>query len=281
MSKFFNETHKTSRWSRRNLGTDELDVKEVLGRIKLGSAANGEIARTRLEGCRKVQLAPGRQAPLVLSRDMAAHRALEAYRGLRTRLMRAQSKSGLRSVAITSSQPGEGKTLTVMNLGLCYADLPDQPVLIIDADLRTRGLTHLLGRPAGPGLAEVLAGEMSPEQAIVETDRANLFALPAGASLVSPPELFNGARWQEVLGWCSETFKLVLVDTPPVVPLADFELISPACDGIVAVVRPNQTRRDTLQKIAGALDRNKLLGFVLNATETDAREYDYYGQQPS
>jgi len=74
---------------------------------------------------------------------------------------------------------------------------------------------------------------------------------------------------------CGELFKVILIDTPPILPLADFELISAACDGVLAVVRAHHGQRETLQKTAGALDPKKLLGVVFNATEV--RGNDYYG----
>jgi capsular exopolysaccharide synthesis family protein len=191
--------------------------------------------------------------------------------------MRAQAKTGLRSIVITSSLPGEGKTLTTMNLGLCYAQLPQQRVLVIDADLRTCGLTSMLDHPSTPGLAEVLAGEVTPDEAIVATNQKNLFVLPAGTVLSSPPELFTGTRWQEFIGRCGELFKVILIDTPPILPLADFELISAACDGVLMVVRAHHGQRETLHKTAGALDPKKLLGLVFNATDVSRKDYYGYG----
>jgi len=191
--------------------------------------------------------------------------------------MRSQAKAGLKSIAITSSLPGEGKTLTTMNLGLCYAQLPQQRVLVIDADLRTCGLTSMLDHPSTPGLAEVLAGEVTPDEAIVATNQKNLFVLPAGNVSSSPPELFTGSRWQEFLAHCSEMFKLVLIDTPPILPLADFELISVACDGVLMVVRAHHGQRETLQKTAGGVDPKKLLGLVFNATDVSRKDYYGYG----
>jgi capsular exopolysaccharide synthesis family protein len=148
--------------------------------------------------------------------------------------------------------------------------------LIIDADLRTRGLTQLLDTPDGWGLSEVLTGKVTPDQAILSTDQENLFMLPAGSASAHPPELFTGLRWQEFLVWCSETFKVVLVDTPPILPLTDFDLINAACDGVLMVVRAHHARRETLQKIAGALDSKKFLGIVFNGVKGGGVK-NYYG----
>ncbi|HTF25974.1 MAG TPA: CpsD/CapB family tyrosine-protein kinase [Candidatus Limnocylindria bacterium] len=277
MSKFFNETQKANQWAQQKLANQDMDVKELLESLKRGPGSDTQLADKGLSQCRQVHVGNGNAARLVLHQGEASRAALEAYRGLRTRLMRAQAKTGLKSIAITSSLPGEGKTLTTMNLGLCYAQLPQQRVLVIDADLRMCGLTSMLDHPSTPGLAEVLAGDVSPDEAIVSTNQKNLFVLPAGTVLSSPPELFIGSRWQEFMGRCSELFKLILIDTPPILPLADFELISAACDGVVMVVRAHHGQRETLQKTAGALDPKKLLGVVFNATDVSGKDYDGYG----
>ena len=276
MSKYFNETQKASQRTQKQSVTHELDIRRMLETINQGSASATEVADVRLQQCRKVQVDGGGRAPLILRQGNAALPALEAYRVLRTRLMNVQAKSGLRSIAFTSSLPNEGKTLTVMNIGLCYSQLADQRVLIIDADLRTLGLSTVLGHPAASGLAEVLAGQVTPDEAILATDHENLFALPAGSVPTSPPELFTGRRWQEFVGWCSETFKVVLIDTPPILPFADFELISAACDGIVLVVRAGGVDHDTLQKATATVDSKKLLGVILNAVKRDPKSYYGY-----
>jgi protein-tyrosine kinase len=277
MSKFFNETQKANQWAQQKLANQDLDVRGMLESIKQGPTAQTPLADARLGQCRQVQVGNGNGARLVLRQDDSSRAALEAYRGLRTRLMRAQAKTGVKSIAITSSLPGEGKTLTTMNLGLCYAQLPQQRVLVIDADLRSCGLTAMLDHPRTVGLAEVLAGNTTPDEAFVATNQKNLFVLPAGTVSAPPPEPFTGAHWQEFIGRCSELFTLILIDTPPLLPLADFELISAACDGIVMVVRARHGDREFLQKTASALDRKKLLGVVLNGTDTN--EKLYYGHK--
>jgi capsular exopolysaccharide synthesis family protein len=277
MSKFFNDTQKANQWAQQKLPNTDVDVREMLESLKQGPAPEAQPPEARLETCRQVHVGTGQAHRLVLHQDDSSRAALEAYRGLRTRLMRIQAKAGLKSIAISSSLPGEGKTLTTMNLGLCYAQLPQQRVLIIDGDLRSSGLTSMLDPPSTPGLAEVLAGEVSPDDAIVATDQKNLFVLSAGSVLSSPPELFTGTRWQEFITRCGEQYNLILIDTPPILPLADFELISAACDGVVMVVRAHHGQRETLQKTARALDPKKLLGVVFNATDIQGKEYSSYG----
>ena len=80
----------------------------------------------------------------------------------------------------------------------------------------------------------------------------------------------------EFLGHCGEMFKVILIDAPPILPPADFELISAACDGIVMVVRAHQGQRGTLRKTASTLDTKKLLGVVFNATDVSVKDYDVH-----
>ncbi len=278
MSKFFNEAQKANQRAQRGLSDPDMDVREMLESIKHGSILETPAPpNTQLTQCQQVHVGNGNATDLILRQDESSKVALEAYRALRMRLMRAQARAGLKTIAITSSLPGEGKTLTTMNLGLCYAQLPQQRVLVIDGDLRTGGLTRLLDHPTTtPGLAEVLAGKATLDEAIVATNQKNFFVLPAGTSSSPPPELFTGSHWQEHLGRCSELFEVVLIDTPPIIPLADFELISAACQGVIVVVRAHYGQRETLQKSASAVDRKKLLGFVFNGADTNEKQYYGY-----
>jgi capsular exopolysaccharide synthesis family protein len=276
MSKFFNEVQKANQWTQQQHANRNLDVNQMLESLKL--VPETQPVDARLIDRRKVKVANGNTARLVLNSNDSSRAALEAYRGLRTRLMRAQAKSTLKSIVISSSLPNEGKTLTTMNLGLCYAQLPERRVLVLDADLRTCGLTSMLDDPNIPGLAEVLAGDMPLDEAIVGTNHKNLYVLPAGVVSSSPPELFSGSRWHEFIAHCSQLFSIVLVDTPPILPLSDFELISAACDGIVVVVRAHFGQRETLQKAASTLDSKKLVGVVFNATVGSGKDYYGYGK---
>lgn len=279
MSKFFNDARKAHQWAQQKLAEQDLDVEQMLEALKQGPAHEPQIAPVPVSQLRRITVRNENGSRLVLCQDDSSQAALEAYRGLRTRLMRVQAKSGLRTIAITSTLPGEGKTLTTMNLGLCFEQLAEQRVLVIDGDLRTCGLSSLLDQPSTIGLAEVLTGQATLDEAIVATGQRNLFVLPAGTVSSSPAELFTGPRWQEFLAHCGERFKVILIDTPPILPLADFELISSACDGVVLVVRAHHVRRDLLQKTVKALDPQKFLGVVLNATEAGVKPYYNYGHR--
>lgn len=201
--------------------------------------------------------------------------AEEAYRALRTRLLRLRASSQLASIAVTSAAQGDGKTITSLNLALCSAQMHDMRVVLIDADLRTQGLTRLLGTPSGPGLSDVLSGQCEFEDALIATDLPNLYFISGGVPPASPVELLASRRWQELLEASARSFKLTLIDSPPILNLSDAELISAACDGVLVVVRAQKTQREVLEKAVAQLDSKKLLGCVFNGTAHSHNAYTY------
>src|SRR5439155_7493639 len=190
------------------------------------------------------------RSPVLFPRNDFAAAGLEAYRALRGRLLRLQAAQRFHSVVLTSAAAADGKTLTTMNLALCCAQVPDFRVLVVDSDLRTCGLSRLFGQPEGPGLGNILEGTAKYEEAILRTQNPNLFLVGAGTPGLPAPELFSGNKWKEFMVWCSRHSSLILVDSPPVVAVADFEQIINACDGALVVVRALQTHRDMLRKAA-------------------------------
>lgn len=277
MSKFFDETVRarktTAPLEAVNLGGVHQSILESTPAVQLPLNGPGG---SRLEHCRKSSLPLSAFLQAQFKGSDTIEPAEESYRALRTRLLRTKASQGLRSVVITSAATAEGKTLTSLNLAICCAQLHDMQVLLIDGDIRSRGLTQVLGYPPSPGLAEILEGKAEPEKAILSTDLPNLYVLAAGSSNVPPPELFAGHRWQELIGWGSESFKLILVDSPPVLNLSDMELIGAACDGILMVVRALHTPREMLAKAAHQIDSKKLLGIVYNAVEKSSHQRYHY-----
>jgi capsular exopolysaccharide synthesis family protein len=278
MSKFFNETLKAQTARPLVVVPQNGDATSPQAPESKAKPRENDLGAFRLEKCRTLGMSSTELLRELFKGSPSLDTTADSYRALRTRLLRLRTAQGLRSVVITSATQGEGKTLTSFNLALCCAQLQDMRVLVIDGDMRSRGLTRLLGSPEGPGLSDVLSGQCEPQDAILATDSPNLYVMCSGSPSLPSAELLASARWQELIGWCNETFKLTLVDSPPALSLTDVELITGACDGVLMVVRALQTRRDQLQKCAGQLDKKKLLGVVYNAAQTASREYDYsYG----
>lgn len=273
MSKLFDQIRKSQ--GERQPASPQMERVLEATQLAAGAEHLPASAIPRIDNCRKIHLPKSTQAAVLFQSQNGTAAAAEAYRGLRTRVMRLQTTQGIHSVVLSSSLPGEGKTVTSLNLGLCCAQLHEMKVLVVDADLRTRGMTKLLGYPAAPGLAEILAGKADYESAILATDVPNLYVLGAGDSTISPPELFAGSRWKEFVAWCARSFKLVLVDSPPILSLSDFELISHPCDGVLLVVRALRTPRAGLKNAASQIDSRKLLGVVYNGTQFDIDKDGY------
>jgi capsular exopolysaccharide synthesis family protein len=220
-----------------------------------------------IDRIRKVDLLRAKLPHIQFNNLHSLEAAEEAYRGLRTRLLRLRSTKSLRSVVITSAIQGEGKTLTALNLALCCGQLHDLRVLLVDADVRSSGLSRAVDAPSSPGLADVLSDGYKPEDAILATDLPNLFLLSSSTAKMPAAELFASRRWQEFIAWSNGAFGLTIVDCPPVLNLSDVEMITAGCDGVLMVVRALQTRRQILQKCAGQMDSKKLVGLVYNGAE--------------
>jgi protein-tyrosine kinase len=301
MSKFFNET-RTVRKTDSISATANVNIQDLVSSLKEHMESNGaaashsgqvdlehllqplegstevasQVAAVRLENCRGIKLPRTEERSFLVSQyNPAMQAAVEAYRTLRTRLVKQQTRTGARSLVVTSSAQGEGKTLTIFNLAICYAKIENWPVLVVDADLRTRGLSILAGDPESPGLAEILEKDCPYQSAVLRTDIPGLHILPAGETTASPSELFSSQRWKEFMGWAAESFRLVLVDSPPALNLADFELIAASCETVMVVARARKSHRESLAKVLAQVDPRKITGVVFNAAE-EKPENGYY-----
>lgn len=273
MSKFLKHLWRAQEPTTGAIPSAHSPVHQLLEKIKGENNVSGDSEGGILSQCRTIRLKRSSESLLSLNGSQVS--AAEGYRYARTRLMRLQAERGVRSVVVSSASRHDGKTLTVANLGLSYVQLPETRILLVDADLRRTGLSQLLGLPASPGLVDILSGRANYEKAIVATEVRNLYAVAAGSALISPPELFEGTRWKEFIRWAGEYFKIILVDSPPILPLADFDLIAAGCDGVLVLVRAGSTQRDLLKKAGSLIDSNKCLGLVVNDIQKGAADAGY------
>jgi capsular exopolysaccharide synthesis family protein len=228
-----------------------------------------------LADLRQITLPRDASKPLVTANNRYAREAIEAYKSLRTRLLKSQTSQGFRSIAITSVGRAEGKTLTAFNLACCCASMENLSVLLIDCDLRSRSLTSLIETLPPVGLADVMSGKVPCEKAVVRTDLPNLYVMGAGASDLASTELLSTGKWGQVVRWGHDHFTMVLIDALSMGSLADFELIAPECDGVLVIVRARSTPREELRMALDQLDANKLLGIVWNGSESEKRKNFY------
>ena len=278
MSKFFDNTQKAQQWSTQVRDDGRLDVVSVIDAIKQSEAAPAGEAEpeTKLE----IQAEkPGRALIKTNYTDIPLPpSAVEAYGSLRTRVMKLQGAKGIRSLMLTSSVASEGKTLTSLNLAVSCSKLRNLRILLVDGDLRSRGLSRLLKIPEGPGLSDFLGGKVSADKAVLPTEHENLFVLGAGLLNGQPSELFASHLWPEFIAWASQSYGIVIVDAPPIQSLSDAELISAGCDGVLMVVKALSTAREIAQKCVSRIDKRKLLGIVFNGLPSSpGTDYEYYG----
>lgn len=233
-------------------------------------------AREQSANCHRIELQKYGKEPVVREGGLPAAQAVEAYKSLRSRLMKVRESRGVSSIVVTSTAHAEGKTLTAFNLAYCCAQLADTPVLLVDADLRAQGLTALTGNQEQFGLRDVLGNGVPYANAVVATDVRNLYLVGAGSGNESPAELLSGPGWIQFMAWASEAFKLVLIDSPPIGIVADLNLIEAGCNGSLIVVRAHRTTQRALEEALGQIDSKKVLGVVWNEDNRSSERYSSY-----
>lgn len=188
----------------------------------------------------------------------------EQYRGIRAKLTLREEAGTLRTLAITSPARGDGKTLTAANLALTMAQEVQRAVVLVDADFRNPAVHTLFAVEGQPGLAEVLAGDASLDEALVYLPELRLTLLPAGHAPAYPTETLGSAAMRLTLDALATRFDRVLLDLPPAQPLADVGTVTPLVDGVVMVVRAGVTQRPVLDQVLATFEPHKVVGMVLN-----------------
>jgi capsular exopolysaccharide synthesis family protein len=214
----------------------------------------------------------------VLPFDGSDRRTAECYRILRTNIVHHPGRPKM--VVISSAGSGDGKTTSAINIAGALALKQDIRVLLVDGDLRHGSIASRLGIEASPGLAEVLSGQCSLNEAIVQTaNLPNLHVMVSGQTLANPAELLDSGAWRGLAQELRERFHFIVVDTTPIGAVADYDLIQVVCDGTVMVLRPDHTDRQACMKAIQSVPKEKLLGAVLNRADDWFlwRLRNYYG----
>ncbi|HEX9732421.1 MAG TPA: polysaccharide biosynthesis tyrosine autokinase [Thermoanaerobaculia bacterium] len=205
----------------------------------------------------------------------------EAYRSLRTALLLSSAHT-LKLVAVTSAMPGEGKTATTVNLGVVLAQL-NRRVLLIDGDLRRARMHKVLEVSNRFGLVNYLTGQIELERVFLETRVANLWVCPAGPTPPNPSELLASDRMAECFTNARQRFDIIVIDTPPVLPVADAVILGSQVDGVILCARAGMLLREDARACRERLkyEEIRILGTVLNRYRARAGSYDksykYYG----
>ncbi len=201
----------------------------------------------------------------------------EAYRSLRTNFQFATLQREPKSIMVTSSVPGEGKTTTAANFSVTLADLGKR-VVLVDTDLRRPNVHHVMKMTREKGLADVLRGQASLEEVIRPTPAENLWMISSGRVPPNPSELIGSDAMNKVLKELNERFDIVVCDAPSTLVVTDPVVLATRVDTILLVVAAGRARRETIQRAIKVLEtaNTPIAGVVFNGIKTTARHYYYY-----
>jgi len=250
------------------------EAAESLGAaLEAGSPiAGGKLA---LESMPVMRPAPAVDSRLVCLTDPGSLGA-EKFRVLGLRLRNMREKRKLKRIVVTGTAPEEGKSLVAANLALNQSRSKVLKTLLIDGDFRRPTIAKKFGVGALlPGLSECLRGERQLSEVVYRLEGTGLSLLPAGMAPENPLELMQSGRLSEYLEQLGTIFDWIIIDTPPLFPLADTTFWMKLSDGVLFVVREGVTERKTLQRAVDAVDKGNLLGVVVNSCSSSENKYYY------
>lgn len=201
----------------------------------------------------------------------------EQYRTLRTNIDFSPIKGELKTLMLTSTAPGEGKTTTAANLSVVFAQ-QGKRVLLVDADLRKPSLHFTFNVSNSRGLTSVLTGQVPLDAAILPGGVENLSILTSGPIPPNPAELLGSMSFARFFEEVKKQFDIIIYDTPPILAVTDGQIIANKCDGTLLVVSAGKTAKVEALRAKELLKkaRGKLLGAILNRKKRRFASYLYY-----
>lgn len=222
-----------------------------------------------------------KEHPLIVQIAPRSPRA-EAFRQLRTNLQFVDVDAGKKVIVVTSSVPSEGKTTTTVNLALALADA-GVSVLLVEGDLRRPRVAEYLGLVGEVGLTNLLIGSIDVDDAVQPAGASGLEVIASGPTPPNPSELLQSQAMTDLIGKLRQRADIVLVDSPPLLPVTDAAILATHADGAILITRHGQTKTDQVRQAAANLEQvgGRLLGTVITMTPPrgpDAYRYGYgYG----
>lgn len=205
----------------------------------------------------------------------------ESYRTLRTNISYSSlADMNIRSLLISSSKPGEGKSTTTANLAIAFAQLRKN-TLLVDADLRKPVQHNVFNHPRSPGLSEYLTGQVSSIEEIIHTTKIeNLSIITAGSLPPNPSELLGSESMSNLIATLETEWEMVLFDSPPIVAVTDASMVSAELDAIALIVKAGETERSAVDQALDTIQNVNapLIGAVLNGANQASLggKYAYY-----
>jgi len=200
----------------------------------------------------------------------------EAFRGIRTNVLFSSADGGSKSIVVTSTGPGEGKSVVSANIAMSLA-LAGQRVLLIDGDMRRPKTHELFGVALEPGLSNVMVGDAKASETVKKTLTPNLWLMAAGKHPPNPAELLGSRRFRDFISSLGEHFEWVIIDTPPVMAVTDASVIAHSATGVVFVVGAEMTSKGAAKAALEQLDsaKAKYVGGILNRVDVQRNPYYY------
>jgi len=208
------------------------------------------------------------------------HVYLEQFKALRAKFEYKADMLNCRVVAVTSAVAGEGKTGSCMNLAMNLASSGRKKVLLIDMDLRKSDLARRMNMTSLPGLSELLVGSAGLKDVVRNSVVKGLYVIPAGSRISAPADLLAGERFRTFLKESRASFDIILLDTPPIIPVADTLILRDQVDSFIFLFRAGFTPHALFRQAVEEVGEKQILGVVLNCVEPRTERYyhKYYGK---
>lgn len=224
------------------------------------------------------RVSPGGVVPIISSLGDANWFVGEELRLLASRMLDLRREKDVTCLALTSALPGDGKSTVAVGLAAALAREPGRRVLLLEADVRRPSLTRTLNLPPAPGLAEYLNGS-AEDVAVREVEPGGFSLVVAGLAELERPESLGSSRMGALVGTARGLYDFVLLDAPPLIPVADTVLFQDMIDGFLLVVRSRQTPRAAIEEALAKLRADAVLGLVLNDHRVYRNSYRAYAYE--
>ena len=201
----------------------------------------------------------------------------EQYRAIRTNIEYSNVDQNTKTILVTSSDKNEGKTTTVSNLAVSFANL-NKKVLILDCDLRNPSIHKMFKLNNIYGLTDILAKDKAVDKCIQKTELENLYVLTAGAIPPNPAEILSSEKMKNLIEDLKNIYDYIFIDTPPIGLVTDAGVLSSFIDGVVLVVKSESVEKKYLEETKKKLDAvdARILGAILNSYKSEQKDYYYY-----
>ena len=201
----------------------------------------------------------------------------EQYREIRANIEYSNVDQNTKTILVTSSDKNEGKTTTVSNLAVSFANL-NKKVLLIDCDLRNASIHKMFRLNNIYGLTDILAKDRAVDKCIQKTELENLYVLTAGAIPPNPAEILSSEKMKNLIEDLKNIYDYIFIDTPPIGLVTDAGVLSSFIDGVVLVVKSESVEKKYLEETKKKLDAvdARILGAILNSYKSEQKDYEYY-----